>query len=123
MTDNPKQQKFLPIARTAREDEKLADQFHGALETLNEKVPDDPVVAASLPKCVTFRRLLRQLLAALKPVETAAEKREPLAADFNAGKAQAFADEWQAARTAFHADYRKNKEYLEKLAFRLLRPR
>jgi hypothetical protein len=117
------QQKFLQTAPAVREDAKAADQLEGAVETLNEKVPDDPVVRATLPKCVKFRTLLRQLLRELGTVEAAADKGEPLPADFNPSKAEALIEEWQKARVAFLDHQKKNHEYLETLALRVLRPR
>ncbi len=126
MTDRKQQQqqqKFLQIAPSVREDEKLADQLQGAVETLHERVADDPVVRATLPKCAKFRTLLRQLLRELGRVEAAADKGEPLPGDFNPAKAEALIDEWQKARVAFLADHKKNHEYLETLALRVLRPR
>jgi len=123
MADNPKHRKFLQIAPAVREDEKVADQLQGAVETLHERVADDPVVLATLPKCVKFRTLLRQLLRELGRVEAAADKGEPLPDDFNPSKAEALIDEWQKARVVFLADHKKNHEYLETLALRILRPR
>ncbi len=123
MTDNPKHQKFLQTAPAVREDEKLADQLQGAVETLYERVADDPVVRATLPKCAKFRTLLRQLLRELGRVEAALDKGEPLPADFNPAKAEALIEEWRTARVAFLDDYKKNHEYLETLALRVLRPR
>jgi len=121
MADNPEHQKLLEVAAKAREDQAVADQYQGALETLYEKVRDDPVVAADLPKCRAFRRLLYELRQALGPLVTAVENRDPVPPDFNLSKAQRLIPEWQTTRTAFHRDYRKHKDYLEKLALRLIR--
>jgi len=109
MTDDPQRQKFLALAETAREDEKAADQLHGAMETLFEKVPDDAVVAATLKGSAAFRTQVKRLLAAL-----AAPAPDP-------AKLQPLIDEWQAARTPFHAARRRDQDYLEKLALRIYR--
>jgi hypothetical protein len=121
MTDNPQHQQLLQVAATAREDLYLADQLQGALETLFEKVPDDMVVAINLPKCAAFRRLLKPLLKALGPLVKAVENRDPVPADFDPARPQALIEEWQTARIVFHEDYRKHKDYLEKLALRIYR--
>jgi hypothetical protein len=110
MTDDPQSQQFRQVAQAAREDEAAVDQLHGAMETLNEKVADDPVVAATLASCVKFRLLVKELLRALdgsSPLTPAAT--------------QALVDEWQAARAPFHDARRKNRDYLEKLALRVYR--
>jgi hypothetical protein len=121
MTNNPQHQQLLQVAATAREDLYLADQLQGALETLYEKVPDDMIVATNLPKCRAFRSLLKPLLKALSPLTTAVENRDPVPADFNPAKPESMIEEWQTARSAFHEDYRKHKNYLEKLALRIYR--
>lgn len=121
MTDDPQLQKILEVAAPLRADDKVADELHGALETLYEKVRDDAVVATSLPKCARFRRLLKQLHKEVDPVLSAKANGEPPPADFNPAKAQATIEEWQSARIEFHDDYRKHREYLEKLALRIFR--
>lgn len=121
MADNPEHQKLLQVAATAREDQALADQLEGAIETLAEKVPDDPVVASELPKCRAFRRLLYELRQSLAPLVAAIENRDPVPADFNPLKAQRLIPEWETARTVFLQDYRAHVDYLEKLAQRLVR--
>ncbi len=110
MTDDPQDRQFRQIAQTAREDEAAVDQLHGAMETLFEKVPDDPVVAATLAGCVKFRLLVKQLLRALDAAPPSAPAR-----------VQALVDEWQGARAPFHDARRKHREYLEKLALRVYR--
>jgi hypothetical protein len=112
MTGDPQHQQHLPLLR---EDEAVADQFQGALETLFESVKDDPVVLASLPACVKFRDLVKQLLKALSPSAAA----DP--AGLEQTNIQALIAKWQAARTEFHANHRRNKDYLEKLALRIYR--
>lgn len=121
MADNPEHQKLLEVAAKAREDQAVADQYQGALETLYEKVRDDYVVAADLPKCRAFRRLLYELRQALAPLVTAVENRDPVPPDFNLSKAQRLVPEWETARAAFHRDCRQHKDYLEKLALRFVR--
>jgi hypothetical protein len=111
MTDDPQLQQHLSLLR---EDEAVADQFHGALETLYEKARDDPVVAQSLPACVKFRLLVKQVLKAL--TLPAADPARP-----TQSKIQALIEEWQSARAEFHANHRRNKDYLEKLALRIYR--
>ena len=121
MADSPEHQKLLEVAKTAAEDQALADQYQGALETLFEKVPDDYVVIAQLPKCKAFRRQLYELRQSLAPLVAAAENRDPPPADFNPSKAQRLIPEWETARADFHAGYRAEKNYLEKLALRFVR--
>lgn len=121
MADNPEHQKLLQAAAKAREDQVVADQFQGALETLAEKVPDDHVVATQLPKCRAFRRLLYELRQSLAPLVAAIENRDPVPADFNPSKAQRLIPEWETARAVFLQDYRTHVDYLEKLALRLVR--
>jgi len=121
MADNPEHKKLLEIARTAAEDQAIADQYQGALETLAEKVPDDHAVASELPKCRAFRRLLYELRHSLSPLVAAVENSDPVPADFNPAKAQRLTPEWETARAAFHKGYREHKLYLEKLALRFVR--
>ena len=121
MADNPEHKKLLQVAALAREDQAVADQYQGALETLYDKVPDEPVVAAELSKCRVFRRLLYELRLPLAPLVAAVENRDPVPAGFDPGVAQRLIPEWETARAAFHGDYRQHKEYLEKLALRLVR--
>jgi len=121
MTDNAQPEKFLQIARSVREDQAAADQLHGALETLYERIRVDPVVNASLASCVKFRTLLKQLLKELDRLQPATEGEAASARAFDPAKCQAVADEWQSLRGGFFDDYRKNKDYLERLALRIVR--
>jgi len=121
MADKPDHTKLLEVAKTAREDQALADQYQGALEALAEKVPDDYVVAAELPKCRAFRRQLYELLTSLSPLVTAAENSDPVPADFSPAKAQRLIPEWETARASFREGYRQHRIYLEKLALRFIR--
>jgi hypothetical protein len=121
MADNPEHQKLLQAAEKARGDQTVADQLQGALETLAEKVPDDPVVAAQLPKTRAFRRLLHEFRQSVAPLVAAIENRDPPPADFNPSKAQRLLPEWESARAVFLQDYRAHVDYLEKLALRLVR--
>jgi len=121
MPDDPEHQKLLAVAAKARDDQAVADQYQGALETLYEKVRDDHAVASELPKCRAFRRLLYELRQALAPLVTAVENRDPVPPDFNPSKAQRLIPEWETARAAFHQGYRQHKLYLEKLALRFVR--
>jgi hypothetical protein len=108
MADDPQPQDLQEIARQARDDEAAAAQLHGAVETLYEKVPDDPTVASTLADCAKFRALLRDLQRELGRAAAPA-------------KLQPLVDDWRAARTRFHAMHRKHKDYLEKLALRIYR--
>lgn len=122
MTDDPQHRDLLQHAPTVREDLAAADQLHGALETLFEKVPDDAVVATCLPACVKFRVLVRALLRELDKLARLAEGKPPAPDDdVNPSKARALLGEWQAARTPFHDDAHRHKGYLEKLALRIYR--
>lgn len=121
MAEDPQHRQLLEHAATAREDQAVADQLQGALETLIEKVPDDAVVVADLPQCAAFRRLLYELRQALAPLVAAADKGDPPPAGFDPARALALIPQWQVLRTAFHRDYRKHKDYLEKLALRIYR--
>ena len=121
MADDPDHKKLLEVAKTAREDQAIADQYQGALETLAEKVPDDYAVASELPKCRAFRRELYELRHALAPLVTALENSDPVPADFNLSKVRRLIPEWETARAAFHQGYRQHKLYLEKLALRFVR--
>jgi hypothetical protein len=121
MAAGPDHKKLLEVAHTAGQDQALADQYQGALETLHAKVPDDPVVSADLPSCAAFRRLLYELRQALAPLVAAEEKGDPPPADFNPARAQRLIPEWETARAAFRRDYLAHKDYLEKLALRFVR--
>jgi hypothetical protein len=121
MADDPEHKKLLEVAAKAREDQAVADQYQGALETLFEKVPDDRVVVVDLPNCRAFRRNLYELRQALAPLVTAAENGDPVPPGFDPAKAQRLIPAWETARAAFHRDYRQHKDYLEKLALRFVR--
>ena len=121
MAKNPEHKKLLEIAAKAREDQAIADQYQGALETLFEKVPEDHVVIVELPNTRAFRRQLYELRHALAPLVAAVENGDPVPADFNPAKAERLTPEWETARAAFHREYRKHKDYLEKLALRFVR--
>ncbi|HZF33220.1 MAG TPA: hypothetical protein VE914_05410 [Candidatus Angelobacter sp.] len=121
MPDNPEHQTLLEVAAKARDDQAVADQYQGALETLYEVKRDDHVVIDELPKCRAFRRQLYELRQALAPLVTAAENRDPVPPDFSPARAQRLIPEWETARADFHKGYRAHKLYLEKLALRFVR--
>jgi hypothetical protein len=121
MAATPDHKKLLAIAATAREDQLQADQYQGALEILLERVPDDAVVLADLPKCRAFLRLLYELRQAVAPLAAAVEKGDPPPADFDPSLAQRLIPQWETTRAAFQRDYREHKDYLEKLALRFVR--
>ena len=121
MAENAEHQGLLEVAKAARADRAVADQLQGALETLHEKVPDDPIVATNLPKCVAFCRLLRQLLQRLSPLVDAMERRDPIPGDFDPARAKPLIEEWRTSRVVFLEEYRKSKDYLEELALRIYR--
>ena len=121
MAAKPDQKKLLDVAAKAREDQLQADQYQGALEILLERVPDDAVVLADLPKCRAFLRLLYELRLALTPLIAAREAGDPPPADFDPSQAQRLLPQWETTRAAFHEDYRQHKDYLEKLALRFVR--
>ena len=121
MAAKPDQKRLLDAAATAREDQLQADQYQGALEILLERVPDDAVVLADLPKCRAFLRLLYELRQAVAPLVAAVEKGDPPPADFDPSLAERLLPQWETARAAFQQDYRQHKDYLEKLALRFVR--
>ena len=121
MAAKPEHKKLLEVAAKAREDQAVADQYQGALEILFEKVPDDRVVLADLPACRAFLRTLYELRQALAPLVAAVENGDPVPPAFDPAKAQRLIPAWETARAAFHRDYGQHKEYLEKLALRLVR--
>ena len=121
MADIPEQQKLLEAAARMSDDQAVADQYQGALETLWEVKRDDHAVASELPKCRAFRRQLYELRQALAPLVTAVETRDPVPPDFNLSKVQRLIPEWETARAEFHKGYREHKLYLEKLALRFVR--
>ena len=109
---------LLQHAPAARKDFADAQQLFGALETLVEKVPADPVVAVVMPQCRTFCVLMRQLTLELDALAAAADG---AAVEIRPAKAQALVEEWQATRRAFRDAAARNKEYLEKLALTIYR--
>jgi hypothetical protein len=110
MTDDAARQRFQAMAGDLREDQAAADQLHGAMETLIEKVPADAIVKDTLARCVAFRRLLREV-----------NRFAPAGETPDAAKLGPALDDWQKARAAFNSHARQHKEYLEKLALRIYR--
>lgn len=116
----PQPLNFWYIARSMREDEKVVEQVHGSLETMVERVKDDAILNTSFADSNKFRLLMKRLLKEVNRYPSTPEKAEALPAGLTPARLQALVDEWQSARSEFHAEYRKHKDYLEKLALRIV---
>jgi hypothetical protein len=114
MADDPERPDFQQYAQDLRADDKLADEFHGSLDILAERVKTDAVLTACFADAAKFRRLLKELLSKLgRYTEGADDAPSPR-------RIQGLIDEWQEARGPFRETYLKHKDYLEKLAKRFL---
>lgn len=114
MTDAPPD--FRQFAQTLREDERLADQYHGSLEIMAERVKTDAILNAAFADCVKFHRIVKQLLHRLDRLAAG----EDATGGLDPKRIQGLIDEWQEARGPFRQGYLDNKDYLEKLAKRFL---
>lgn len=101
------------FAQSLREDEKLADQYHGSLEIMAERVKTDAILNAAFADCVKFYRSVKQLRQRLDLLAAGEPGVDPKGV-------QGLIDEWQKARGPFRQGYLDNKDYLEKLAKRFL---
>lgn len=114
MTDAPPD--LQQAVQTLREDERLADQYHGALEIMAERIKTDAILNTAFADCVKFHRTVKQLLLRLDRLAAG----EAPSAGLDPKRIQGLIDEWQEARGPFRQGYRDNKDYLEKLAKRFL---
>lgn len=119
-TEPPQPLNFWHIARSMREDEKVVEQVHGSLETIHERVKDDAILNTNFADTNLFRLLMKRLLKEVNRYPSTPEKDEALPAGLTPAHLQGLVDEWQEARAQFHAAYRKHKDYLEKLALRIV---
>lgn len=107
---------FRQFEQALREDEKLADQYHGSLEMLADRVKTDAILNAAFADCVKFQRLVKQLMLRLDRLAAG----EAGSVSLEPARVQGLIDEWQEARVPFRQGYLDNKDYLEKLAKRFL---